>query len=401
MIYLQNPSEVIEIIDKYPPEVILFLGAGASRSFGMPIMKEFLDEYFGRRLTWDLLEELANVIDSKDDNLLAQCMIHLLNNEGIYRRDEFPIVDLEDIMNFMGKKKRDLLSSIRSHSDKELLDAYSIALTSRFGPKFVGESTSRSYSEIWQDYIKKIDPIIKKITIKIYETYGGYKREPDFISYVVNTYEKLFHLLIKEKKIQGNIAVFTTNYDPCFDIFIDNKEKLYLRNVINGFPQENEEEKVFNFKNFIVEIKWATVISIFNLHGSVLWVKKDGKIIKRDVKDILNIDDFNQATIVPPYIYKEKEKPFTDFYDIYGRFCMNDELKYYISIGFSFRDEELRTRTMQNLKHNDAEIIINNPDYDEISRLFSKEGKTIKAIRSEFPSIEFFSDLSGVIQNNP
>ena len=310
--------------------VTVFFGAGASKYFGIPTMKEF-PEYFEEYLDGNGDDDEKNLYKRIKDNLkevygdldleaILTVLEDLSEKERFDSRFEHPSI-LFFLKSYNQISNTGKLIEIEVKSDREV--------AKRLKEKLKGfirmKCTSKDFKDkIWL-YDEFFDAFIKKIP--------GY----GFKS-------------VRERsgKVAVDCEIFTTNYDLC----IENYCKIGNIAYINGEIIIDTGKQIVDItKNSGDLFSKSSKFHIYKLHGSIDWYK----IKDRDIRDVIEWDrvPLNRGDMTFDYteierelmIYPIQEKqiykdPFSDmFIQLKKSLESND---YCFVVGYSFRDEEIR-----------------------------------------------------------
>jgi hypothetical protein len=345
--------EIKNFVARYPADVIVFVGAGASVGFDMPLMNAFFSKYFPN-FGAETFKGLSLNRPIKGDDILLHCISKMEEtqiSDAINTRQSQLSVDLEKLLEFMEEVKNNLIRP----SDPKVLTALNLAITAKHASLNPEGNPVGFYSEdLWRDFVYEIESSYKILVRKLYEVYG---RKPDASLGVdvKNTYDPLFNTIAD--KVRGSIAVFTTNYDLVLDLYLKNNYRKYDRLYTHGFaPSGSDGRKRWGLENYLKKTD-APVISYFNLHGSVLWERNGLDWIYNEPEEgVPNISSDEQVALEAPVIGKGTLPICQSMYDFYNAVLMASDKKprYFFAVGYSFRDELLADLT--------AAHIVNNPD---------------------------------------
>jgi hypothetical protein len=347
-------------------KIILFGGAGASQPFGKWLMGEFLDNLIETirdsnvppKNLHGLLSALISYKGKDLENILKE--INDLVEKGEYLGDTSKINYLHDLLD----------------GENEARKRAAILPGSGSLPTFFPSPSSKNYSQL----VAKCVMLRTLIERTIFNHYGVIDKEK-----VVDAYDPLINILIKELGEPTILPIFTTNYDICFEEYC--KEKGVV--LIDGFSPSPTSGRDFiwgehNFDRFGPN-KTNRNFILFKLHGSVTWyddqgvVKYLGASLHRDEKErIKNV-----------IIYPAKNKialgdPFFTAYDYFQR-CL-DRTRVAIFIGYSFRDYDTVTKIRSALKYNSKlSVLLFSPDASSIvDRIFPAFRDRTEAIPLKF-----------------
>jgi len=304
--------------------MLVFLGAGASKSFGIPTLQEMTDE----------VKQIPSI--SKYDIESIQKKI-----------GEFGFTpDLESVLT---------------------------VLTSYIGPREAVRDSGpfpwylSQYSRI-DDLPKRpdLENAIQAIKNYIYETC---RVKEEQIDKIIRTYDLLFDTLkidrvktssspertinIKRAQLSGAgtsylpVDIITTNYDLCVEQYC-NRRKIPMTNGFDADPTKTK--MIFNINNLSYrEYPTDDRIRLHKLHGSIdQWITDKGDIILLQAKQDTTLygDRIRAELLIYPiqtkYIYQD---PFFELFHLFQEKLKRTPVC--IVIGYSFRDE-----AVNNVFHN-------------------------------------------------
>lgn len=344
---------------------VLFLGAGASKPFGIPTMKELTDYVLNnlndehKTCIENIRNRLENINKEKIDiEAILECV------DGL--------CDLEISKRKLGKFAEYLLT---------------------FEDPLLG---------IKHEIYKEISGEIRKMI-----------REECFLTQDIDTltllYDKIFDdkclgrikaaKINLQKPYKNLIDVFTTNYDLCFERYCDERRK----DISDGFKNEY----------YINEFQ-EDMMKFIKIHGSTNYsVQENGRIRKSD--KAINIGEVSikgtaQSEVM---IYPTTEKYLSKepFFSMLIKFkdsisAPNEEDRIIIVfIGYSFRDSVINNIILDSIKlyGNRIRLIVLDPNAKQIikNNLCVKESINVVAIEKEFSreNEEWYNELHPVINN--
>ena len=280
-------------------KIILFLGAGASASFGYPTTKQFIDS---------LKTELA-----KTSEYQAQLLDYFLNLKGF--------ADIEHVLELL-----DSLQSINKHPVTDLFRTYTSIINLR------GQKIN------FNDFLNRAKSLRDKIQVDVFRQY---EFNPDSRSKINEVYVSLFESLMKLNS--GDLPVFTTNYDRVIENFCINNDIDFT----DGFRRiGNSDEAIWDATQYSEMEKRndKKSIHLFKLHGSLNWrERKDGKIVRVSPEEMTKGSKRYKRNLViyPAEKLKPEIEPFKALHEMFlERFTQSNIV---IFIGFAFRDAYLNT----------------------------------------------------------
>jgi len=227
------------------------------------------------------------------------------------------------------------------------------------------------------EFIKEECSIEKKIEYDF-----SIKRE------IESKYDRLFEILGKYSSPPFNI--FTTNYDTIIETHIETKGK--FNEFYDGFTYSDSQRKK-GYWNPEGYDKNDYKIKLLKLHGSIdQYIDKEGII-----KTLLEPYRLKNAMIYP---MREKEIYKDPFFELFTRLktCLCSE-KICAVIGYSFRDEHIKSIFFDAIKSNPGirKIIVIDKDPDKVKKNLGRIGRKIETIKGEFGEESVFEYLEQVL----
>jgi hypothetical protein len=319
-------------------KVILFLGAGASASLGLPVMGPFMD----------LLEQ--EIGD-------AGLMITLTN---MYSGDPSS-KDLEVIFERMGEYQ-----SLAQHlkNDRNLQ------------PLFHQGDLDKLMNRV-----ARLRRLTERLILSTYASVDADK--------VVSLYNMFVHFLAF---LEGThrIVVFTTNYDTAMEDLVDAVTEEF--ELVDGFTPGStrvwKPEIVFDLYQANA-LTHKTDLLLFKLHGSSSWYhrKSTDQIVKQGgmFVRLSGNPDYENTVVWPAQTKGVPSGPYETNY-AYLQHCLN-QAQLCVVVGFSFRDEEIRRHFTRAIAENHTlRLAVVDPDAETImqKKLGIREGKRFKPFPSLF-----------------
>jgi len=291
------------------PEIIFFLGAGASVEADIPDTRSFI---FGREHSED-------------------CFIGYLKNNGFQKEGDI----LTKIFSSLDENKR-------KNTDVELVLQILHELNDRTENHvhhFYEQSTFKFNSQDDVQSLKRIEELLRKFI-----------REKVLAN--VNKIDYLSPLLSFEKPL----IIFSVNYDTCIES-LSLKHKL---SYTDGFE--------LNWQPDLFDKKYD--IKLFKLHGSIIWYQTDsGNYLKLPVtqdKIQLITGEIAQPFLLYPMKSKGQFAESLSFLSTQLQLYLKSA-KICVVVGYSFRDEDIRRIFFEMAKNNNSlTILLVSPNAGEI-----------------------------------
>lgn len=339
-------------------KITLFLGAGASASFGFPITKEFKDK-------------LENELDPKSDEILYT-ILQKSKDEDI----EQVLTNIESLLKQTDDCGYRLLEKMVMCTFENKEDKKRLKL--------------KSFKDIIDDFIE----CKKKIQSDVYKKYSWKDVNDEKLK---ENYDKIFDVLAKS---DDGIHICTTNYDQIVEKYVtrgDNELEL-----VDGFSHTKKESKSFfdatafntNKQNSNKEDQYCY---LYKIHGSLNW-KEDGDKIRR-MEDNESEDGTN-FVIYPTMLEKEYDrKPYSALWEQFKIRIKNSDV--FIVIGCSFRDDEIKKqfRTFLNSKENTKLFVISPTADKDIDEVFGSDESSLSRHNAKGNNTELLELLYGYVNN--
>jgi hypothetical protein len=283
-------------------KVVLFTGAGANYSLGLPI-------------TQVLLEKIKNG-HYKFDNPYNEFFTTITQ--------ETDVKDIEHIWSILEKleKTNDINKNFKFFGNYSKMQIFGKNLN-------------------WSDIYKRVrvlkekieDILFREYTLPIEKEHPAY----EYYSAVIN-----YLLTINEEKNLTKIPIFTTNYDRVLDVVGYKYEEEKNVNIIDGFGGSRLRPTVWNRTNYNKFLNRSNLI-IYKLHGSLSWKISSDKKIENVLIESPSRNHITHPSSLLIYPGEEKEPKNEPFKTIHNHLINYlEKAKLCISIGFAFRDSYIR-----------------------------------------------------------
>lgn len=283
-------------------KVILFLGAGASKPLGLPLMDSFM-----------------NVLEAQMD------------------RKSLAIVKA---MYGMPGKSRDLEILFETFRDYDKIADYLRGDRNLSGT--LGRSPAAGVENL-MGRVDKIKRLAAKVMLEEYSNVGGE---------VLPLYED-FILLFVESNIERHVPIFTTNYDLAVETLAD--MSFHSFDLVDGFTSDNVRRwDPSIFYRYRATAKDEPTILLFKLHGSCNWREntQTKEVTKESTAELVGADSTFENALIWPAHAKSIKKGFNETnYDYLEQCLMQAEAC--VVIGFSFRDPVIKGYFVKALDRND------------------------------------------------
>ena len=297
--------------------MLLFLGAGASKPFGIPAMFDFVrifDEEFKDN---ELYNKTKETFSEKEFDL--EVLMTILEDLSKTKEEFFRVVSPQTTQ-FLFKIDRKeaehyVNESVIKENAKKLLTRMK-SIIRRECVKAIKEKETR-IMEVYDEFFQTLSQIQPRLLERGWEE-----------SNIART----------DMNLPSNLQVFTTNYDTCLETYLNRKQIEYTRGIVYRYGENFFDVSSYN------EI--ANKIGIFKLHGSIdLFQKKDQirqlPILNEDITYLGN--DIGEESIRWPIEFGGYrhviESPYLDLFRL-----LRDKIKdehWWIIIGSSLRDRTI------------------------------------------------------------
>ena len=338
------------------------MGAGASKTFGIPTMPEMAKK-FGQRLGYPE-KKLLNLIVNKLKNYRdfdIEALITILERIGNIDRfiEELNNPSLHYFLDNLAYSWQNTIEYIRSQADQE---------------KEVSENLLRNLKEFIRDVCAQE---IEEEKFSIFDLFLGTILDKEGVDFKVT--------LKKTGTKAVHYAIFTTNYDMVVERYCRSRDLLYE----NGEMRDRAVD--ISSRNMELYGMVRECFKIFKLHGSINWGEvKKGKIRARDIpvkpgERTVYGEKFKKEMVIYParefYTFRE---PFYDMFNHLKKELVTSDRCYIV--GYSFRDPDIKGIFLDAVEKNDKlKLWFIDPKVDEIvnERLSGIEDQIVK-IDEEF-----------------
>jgi len=363
--------------------LIVFLGAGASKPFGIPTMPEF---------NWEFEEWLRENGTDKELEL-----------------DPYKNVPRKDFIEIAGdiEKRLSILEGLSKGLDKNSfgpVGSYYIDYLTRQPPYDPSEAIFTHVippNPIAKELSRKLKNFIKNRcttvdTKKVLEVYDNFFTAlVDIIK--INSLETSFQ---EDDVIYPAINIFTTNYDRCIEIYCKERDITLNR----GFKYDKSKGKPIlcthplNSNEFYHSLN-DDGIRLFKLHGSIDWIKIGNDVSESPIlatRGDRTIDGEEIEDELMIYPGKGKDIWRDPLFDLFWFFRKDLEFtKFCLVIGYSFRDHSINNIFFDVVKRNPRlEIILLDPDAkDIVDKCLGPIKDNVIPIEGEFGDEKIFEEL--------
>jgi len=341
---------------------IIFLGAGASKAFGIPTTPEMAEKFgqgldYPKKKLFDLIAEKLKNYRNFDVEALITILERIINIDRFIEELNDP--SLHFFLDNLAYSWQEAVQYIRSQADSQ---------------KKVAEKLLVGLKEFIRDICAQE---IEEEKFSIFDVFFETILKKQGIDFKITLQSKGLKTVYHE--------IFTTNYDMIMERYCQSRNLLYE----NGEIRDRRVD--ISSRNTGLYGGARECFKIFKLHGSINWGEvKKGEIRARDIpvkpgEGTVYGERFTKETVIYParefYTFRE---PFYDMFNhLRNRLVSSDRC--YI-VGYSFRDPDIKGIFLDAVEKNDKlKFYFIDPNVDEIvdERLSRIEDRIVK-IDKEF-----------------
>lgn len=341
---------------------MIFLGAGASKPFGIKTLDE-------------MSIDLKEIMRDQGYGEIVDKIIDHLEKFGMTPDFEAIFTIVEGLTN--------LLQAVKNSGP---FTAYVCKDLEKLKPK---EDLKESL-RLFRDFLYKecqLKPGYHQQIKRVYDRLFDMMRGATEKRYITGVEEG------KEPSVNAGYTIVTTNYDMILESYLMTKEEPYADGfkLIQGKPQIKELD--------LTTYSYARQRWIVKLHGSIWQYKNDKGIFKANQAPeeirLFPVKIQERMMIYPTGEKSILHSPYFDFYSIFKTQKWNK----LIAIGYSFRDEPANVAIMEDLdKVESSTLIVINPSPEKVIQNFGglalqKIDKRIIPVKGEFGDEKVFQQL--------
>ena len=361
---------------------MLFVGAGASKPFGTPVLTELtrkVNDIFDRLGYGDLwghvYDSLKQSSEQPDD--------YFASDDEIDMEVVLSVIDF--IMNPV-EKTRELGPSLY-YLQKNLTEHFTgrkpskeeyLNIRNKIENKIVRSCNNVNFP-LAKEYYRKLFRLEQDLHRKYCNAKGMTTTTLPFEYTVTTNYDLLLERYAFENDRDGNL--------PSKDFFR------------RGFKRERVEDVDMSFQPGQVN----SDLRYLKLHGSIdWWVRsRDGVITTRESDVSLFGEKYlNRVMICPAYEKKVSREPFASLHTYFRNILQSNDV--YVVIGYSFRDSSINDSFIDSLKDENKRMIIVNPNKEKIiSKLKGFPLDRIDVVLRHFGRPELFDELDAILTRRP
>jgi len=378
-------------------KICLFLGAGFSKPFGLPTMREILKEIRDK-----VISSSANLSNIYQLILLAKAF----SNPAIWPKikesplgyEEINLIskkdDIESILGFLNKLESSDLDSFVYLTTNTCFALNTGHFSRHHFPLYTNSPTIRSLEDeetrkTFREKIKELKIFIKDHIVRRCWQFKVEKA----IAFCRSFFDFMYN------SVGNEIWVFTTNYDPIIEEYCEEESHIDL---IDGFDRATRTKGIWEPEKFDKYPSARKLLKLVKLHGSCNWYEIKGKIlcIPAEVRALAGGVEPKNSLIYPT---QQKEifarSPFRELFQLFQRVLLN-EADGCIIIGYSFRDDIIKRIFQKALEkiqlmvidQEASKIVENFPNKERITLVNKKlSGEELGEVQKDF--ISFFNKV--------
>jgi hypothetical protein len=321
--------------------ILIFLGAGASRPFGIPTMKEMVVR-FEEKLYQD------NLVSEEERELYQAIRKNVTDQSGV--------ADLETVFSVIEGLTKGPPKSELSHYARYCYYGVLMKEMNDLEPKLVHELKSNSaFAGSLKNRFERF--ILEECRLR------GDQR-----GHLIQVYGELFKQLSERAGFRGiggtgiqygDVSICTTNYDLCVELFC----RMAGISLANGF----EEDKIQHGRL----PKWETLDGsgprLIKLHGSISWrVRDDGQLIEHEAVGDETLSGEKLVGRAVLYPIDQKAVYRDPYFQLYYRFKRDlQAINRWVVIGYSFNDDVI-AQTFSEAATSSKRLVVVHPHLESI-----------------------------------
>lgn len=212
--------------------MIIFLGAGASRAFGIPTTKEFISLFDSEVGKNQLYEDVKTVLTGD-------------------------LLDLESLMTILddlSKAEPELMRNISPHTSRFLIENLQRNSLVYYKKPDVPENANELMKRLKKIIRRECIMAVRDKRASIIQTYDAFFDSVDRLA------DSHYSRGEPTRLYPAGLSIFTTNYDTCIETYFSAKHVDFNNGIEHG---------KWGYNIFNVETYKETLIEIFKLHGSI------------------------------------------------------------------------------------------------------------------------------------
>jgi len=331
-------------------EPLFFFGAGASRPFGIPTMKEMVIQF-----KKELSESKAEGIDDE---------VKLYDDIESTLRKEFGATDLESVFTVV-----DALAQGKTLKDV----GYYAVFLARMGvfpmlsPPSEFQTTAQRLRGRFESFVKRVCWLKTDKLEAVLETYLP------FLSKVFNATGGPTNTFTHKGTGYNYNPLwnfFTTNYDNVLEVFW--RVGVRQATLNTGFQYEPSTKSEIWSRDTILQQN----LRLVKLHGSITWWKEQGTgvIVEKDQPPDTSYVPRKFGEQIILYPIQQKDTLIPPYFDMFYAFRQAlEQTRKWIVIGYSFADEIIRAM-LARASTSETVLVLVHPDDNTIKKVESEPG---------------------------
>jgi len=333
-------------------EPLFFFGAGASRPFGIPTMKEMVTQF---------RKELS---ESKSDGIDDE--VKLYDNVESTLRKEFGATDLESVFT--------VVDAFAQGKTLKEVGYYAVFLAARISadsllspPSQDLQTTARRLRGRFESFVKRVCWLKTDKLEVVLDTYLP------FLNEVFNVFGgAVSQFPHKGTRYNYNQLwnFFTTNYDNVLEVFW--RVGIRQATLNTGFQYEPSTKSEIWSRDTILQQN----LRLIKLHGSVTWWKEvgTGVIVEKDQPPDTSYVPRKFGEQIILYPIQQKDTLIPPYFDMFYAFRQAlEQTRKWIVIGYSFADEIIRAM-LARASTSDTVLVLVHPDNNTVKKIESEPG---------------------------
>jgi len=289
--------------------LIIFLGAGASRVFGIPTMMEFIEVFDKEMEENSLYNEVKNT----------------------FSREDFDLEVLMTILDDLSKDQKELRRTMSPQTSDFLLRKPREEALNYISNEKVKKTAKESLSNLKGVIRRECFVAVQEKVDMILEVYDR------FFSLTTKVHPSKYTSGDGNSKYPSDLKIFTTNYDTCMETYLNRRQITFTQGIVRRYGYNVFDVDSFNDSN--------ANVGVFKLHGSVDLFRKNRQIRQlsafRYEKGVTHLGEyFGEELMRYPIEFGGYqhiiESPFLDLFRLFRDRIRNDGM--WILVGSSFRD---------------------------------------------------------------
>ncbi len=364
-------------------DLLLFLGAGVSTSFEVPVMSKMVEEFETQLLDNDSMSEQG------------RHYLEMINDVGIYDEDVELYSEISNVLrNEFGRYDLEtVLIVLQTLSDSEKKDAYEAYILSLFGKRRTDLLTEKKKHSA----TKLKTMITQHILGECMMFMSRYERYRHLYSDFFKMFEEIDPSLYHRDMLP--FSIYTTNYDRYLDRYLQERYTgRYSTAVTDYFLYDGIEGRLRIDPGMHFSRSFDPSNEYVKLHGSTNWyLAQNGEVIQRSEPT----EENRKRRVL---LYPTSEKPYylNPWANIMMLFRRALERKnHWIAIGYSFNDDYLRGIFEEKLESSMKKLLIISPNGKDTAQKFFKGHKNVVGINCEFSKIrDYVGDIHQWFSSN-